>query len=137
MRYALASTGRRSIQERRPDSIKELAQRIAKAKTTITKLRSILTGTAEQRTKRAAKIHQKQRRLAILEQKRATLLADQKDGKVRICFGSRKLFRAQFDLSANGYTNHEEWKADWRGARASEFMVVGSKDETAAINPAS
>ncbi|MCA3235158.1 MAG: IS200/IS605 family accessory protein TnpB-related protein [Cupriavidus sp.] len=121
----------RSIQERRPDSIKELAQRITKAKTTITKLRSILTGTEEQRTKRAAKIHQKQRRLAILEQKRATLLADQKDGKVRICFGSRKLFRAQFDLSANGYTNHEEWKADWRSARASEFMVVGSKDETA------
>ena len=59
------------------------------------------------------------------------MLADQKNGKVRLCFGSRKLFRAQFDLAANSYASHAEWQADWRMTRASEFMLIGSKDETA------
>lgn len=121
----------RSIQERRPDLIKELGQRITKAKATIAKLRTILTGSTEQRATRANKVHQKQRRLAILEQKKAAMLADQKAGKVRLCFGSKRLFRAQFDLGANGYTRHADWREEWRTARASEFMLVGSKDETA------
>lgn len=43
----------RSIQERRPDLIKELAQRITKAKTTISRLRSILTGSTAQRANRS------------------------------------------------------------------------------------
>ena len=121
----------RSIQQRRPDLIKEMAQRITKAKTTVTKLRSLLTGTPEQRAKRANKIHQKQRRLAILEQKKAAMLADQKAGKIRLCFGSKKLFHAQFDLAANEYANHAKWRQDWKASRASEFMLIGSKDETA------
>lgn len=121
----------RSIQERRPDLIKELAQRITQAKTTITKLRPMRTGTPEQRAKRANKIHQKMRRLAILERKRDAMLADQKAGKIRLCFGSRKLFRAQFDLEANGYANRADWLRDWQMRRASEFALVGSKDETA------
>lgn len=121
----------RSIQTRQPDLIQALGQRIAKAKTVITKLRSIQTGSPDQRAKRANKIHQKMRRLAILEQKQSALQQDRKAGKVRLCFGSRKLFHAQFDLAANGYVNKEGWLADWRAARASEIMVIGSKDETA------
>jgi hypothetical protein len=45
----------RSIQERQPDLIKEVTQRIGKAGTTIAKLRDIRGGTAEQRSKRANK----------------------------------------------------------------------------------
>ena len=41
------------------------------------------------------------------------------------------MFHAQFDLAANGYKDQADWLADWRAARASEFMVIGSKDETA------
>jgi IS605 OrfB family transposase len=121
----------RSIQERQPDLIKEMAQRITRAKTVITKLRAIQTGDADRRANRANKIHQKMRRLAILEHRHESLRADRQSGKVRLCFGSRKLFRAQFDLPANGYDDHSSWLADWRQARASEFMVIGSKDETA------
>lgn len=51
-------------------------------------------------------------------------------GVVRLCFGSKKLFRAQFALKENGFENHEEWKEAWHKARSSEFFVLGSKDET-------
>ena len=121
----------RSIQERQPDLIKEVTQRIGKAGTTIAKLRDIRGGTSEQRSKRANKIHQKMRRLAILEHRKSDMLRDQKNGKVRLCFGSKKLFRAQFDLDANGYASREEWLTDWKASRSSEFLLIGSKDETA------
>jgi IS605 OrfB family transposase len=59
------------------------------------------------------------------------LKADQEAGIVRICFGSKKLFHAQFDLEANNYADRDEWKADWCKARSSQFFVLGSQDETA------
>jgi IS605 OrfB family transposase len=70
--------------------------------------------------------HQKKRRLAILERRVEALKA----ATPRMIFGGRKLWSAQHDLEANGYANHAEWLADWRSARASEFFLVGSKDET-------
>jgi hypothetical protein len=51
----------------------------------------------------------KRRRLAFLEAKFKRL----SDGKVHLCFGSKKLFRAQYDLTGNGYEGHEDWKAQW------------------------
>ena len=47
-----------------------------------------------------------------------------------MCFGSRRLWRKQHHLEANGYASHEEWLADWRDARSGEFFVLGSRDET-------
>jgi IS605 OrfB family transposase len=76
-------------------------------------------------------LHQKKRRLSRLKYQLQQLEAAQKDKKAALCFGSKKLFRAQFDLAANGYKTHEEWKADWKRARASEIFILGSKDETA------
>ena len=75
--------------------------------------------------------HQKKRRLAILRKDLERLRADVQAGRVRLCFGGRRLWRRQFDLEANGYGNHAEWLADWQDARNSEFFVMGSKDETA------
>ena len=51
-------------------------------------------------------------------------------GRVRLCFGSKRLWRKQHDLEANGYGSHEEWLRDWRDARSGEFFVLGSRDET-------
>jgi hypothetical protein len=65
-----------------------------------------------------------------LFQRLKAMKEDQAAGTVRICFGSRKLFRAQFALEANGYKDHSEWKADWLKSRSSQFFVLGSKDET-------
>jgi IS605 OrfB family transposase len=48
----------------------------------------------------------------------------------RITFGSNQLFRAQFNLEANGFASQAEWQAEWEAARANQFVCVGSKDET-------
>ena len=68
-------------------------------------------------------IHQKKRRLAIKKQKLDKL----QSSDISLCFGTKKLFKAQYHLEANGYSNHAEWLADWRKARGSSFMMVGSK----------
>ena len=74
--------------------------------------------------------HHKKRRLENLRHRLAALRADVDAGRVRICFGSRRLWRGQYALEANGYSSHEEWRRDWREARSDEFFVLGSKDET-------
>ena len=76
-------------------------------------------------------MHQKRRRLANLKSRLATLEADSSAGRVRLCFGSKRLWRKQHHLEANGYASHEEWLRDWRDARNGEFFVLGSRDETA------
>ena len=76
-------------------------------------------------------VHQKRRRLANLKSKLAVLQADIAPGRVRLCFGSKRLWRKQHHLEANGYASHEEWRRDWRDARSNEFFVLGSRDETA------
>ena len=75
-------------------------------------------------------VHQKKRRLAILAGRLASVLNDKASGRVRLCFGSKKLWRQQCHLEANGYASHDDWLADWRAARSDEFFVLGSKDET-------
>lgn len=111
-----------SIKERRPGLITEADARIAKARKVIAKLARAAPG--------SNKLHQKKRRLANLESRLASMKSDHVAGTVRLCFGSRRLFRAQFDLVANGYENMDAWRDDWQSARASEFFVIGSKDET-------
>ena len=76
-------------------------------------------------------VHQKRRRLANLESRLAGLEADVAAGRVRLCFGSKRLWRKQHHLEQNGYASHEEWLQDWQDARSDEFFVLGSRDETA------
>jgi IS605 OrfB family transposase len=112
-----------SIKVRRPELIVELQSRIKKAE----KVVAVLT----LRPTQAAKLHQKKRRLHILQTKLEAMQTDHQSGVVRLCFGSKKLFRAQFDLQANGYADHAAWKADWVDARSDQFFVLGIQDETA------
>ena len=74
------------------------------------------------------KRHQKKRRLCILQTHLKKLQTSPE--KISLCFGSKKLFRAQFALSENGFASHEEWKEMWQKERNSEIFVLGSKDET-------
>ena len=76
-------------------------------------------------------VHGKRRRLANLRFRRSGLEADIAEGRVRLCFGSQKLWRKQYDLKANGYACHDAWLEEWRAARSNEFFVLGSRDETA------
>ena len=75
--------------------------------------------------------HQRRRKLDTLERRLAALNDDIQTGRVRLCFGSKKLWRARLNLKANGYNTHAEWLKDWRESRSNEFFVMGSRDETA------
>ena len=111
-----------SVKEQQKLQVESLGRRIARAERQV-------TGAAERC--RWDQVHQKQRRRYNLRYRLAALETDIRDGRVRLCFGSKRLWRKQHDLAANGYGSHEEWLDDWRDARSDEFFVLGSRDETA------
>ena len=110
----------RSLQEVQKGRISDLKERIEGLEARLLRL-----------PRGSIKRHQKARRLGILMQRLASVVEDRKAGRIRMCFGSRKLFNAQFSLEANGYASHEDWLRAWRADRADEVFVLGSKDETA------
>ena len=110
-----------SVREQQRLRLDEMARRIARAETQV--------AAAEQDGLRSW-AHQKRRRLLNLTHRRTVLQGDVTKGRVRLCFGSRKLWHKQHNLEANGYGSHEEWLADWRDARSDDFFVLGSRDET-------
>ena len=111
-----------SVKEQQKLRVDSLGRRIARAEGQITD--------AVQR-ERWDQVHHKRRRLTNLRFRLAGLQDDIEAERVRLCFGSKKLWRRQRNLAENGYVSHEEWLADWRDARSDEFFVLGSRDETA------
>lgn len=106
-------------------SLKELQKlQIAKHQERISQITKQLDTTPNQ------SVHTRKRKRIRLEQKLHDLEADKACGIVRCCFGSRKLFRAQFHLEASGYSSFEAWKVAWQASRDLEFFLLGSKDET-------
>ena len=87
----------REQQKRRVDG---LQRRIARAERQVAK--------AEEQG-RWQQVHQKRRRLASLRSRLAGLEADIAAGRVRLCFGSKRLWRKQHHLELNGYASREEW----------------------------
>jgi IS605 OrfB family transposase len=110
--------------------INETSARIEAVKKTIEKMTKKEVE-PEKRQKHLLNIHHKKRRLARQEKRLEQLESDKNSGRARICFGSKKLFNAQFDLAANKYKSFEDWKEDWQKARSNQFILVGSKDEMA------
>jgi len=79
-------------------------------------------------------LHQKKRRLRNLEHKLSKLKQQTANNSARdeypsICFGGKKLFNAQHNLTADDFKDHSEWLKAWQGARSSNLLLVGSKDE--------
>lgn len=107
-----------AIKESRHLQISELQEKIKTLQAKVKRIRNRFTA------------HQKKRRLNHLENKLENLQADRDQDIVRLCFGSKKLFHAQFALEENGFSCHEEWQKAWQKERSSEFFVLGSKDET-------
>lgn len=75
-------------------------------------------------------LHQKKRRLRNLLQKLDKLKFNEANKRIPLCFGSKQLFHKQFHLEENKYTDHRQWREDWIAARSSQFLVIGSMDET-------
>lgn len=112
-----------AIRRRRPELIEEAQARIRKARRLVDRLETERPG--------SDKLHQKKRRLTMLEARLARMRRDEAAGVVRLCFGSKRLCRAQFALQASGFESHEKWRAEWERERSSQFFVLGSGDESA------
>ncbi len=129
-KYQVDSTTTRNVYHNlkgKHQSIKELRKtQIKDLKSTIKSIQSAIKKRLKKKRltqKDRFIIHQKKRRLAIKKQKLEKLLSSD----ISLCFGTKKLFKAQFNLEANGYSSHDEWLTDWRKARTSSFMMVGAK----------
>ena len=107
------------IKELRKAQIKDLKSTIKSIQSAIKKRQTA----KDKGQKNRFIIHQKKRRLAIKQHKLRCL----QDKPISLCFGTKKLFKAQFNLEANGYNSHDEWLADWREARTSSLMMVSAK----------
>ena len=111
-----------SVKEQQKLQLDSLRRRIARAQREI-------ANSAERG--RWDQVHQKRRRLGNLRSRLAALEADIAEDRVRLCFGSKRLWRKQHHLEQNGYGSHAEWLGGWRDARSDEFFALGSRDETA------
>ncbi|MBM3199042.1 MAG: transposase, partial [Chlamydiae bacterium] len=94
------------------------------------KIASIKEKEKEQIASDQESIRKTRKTIQRLEHRLAQKQKDQEQGKVRLCFGSKKLFHAQFHLEESGYRSHEEWKRAFQEKRDSGFILVGSKDES-------
>jgi IS605 OrfB family transposase len=72
----------------------------------------------------SSELHQHQRKLDTLIHKQD--LAEQQIVDPAICFGTKKLFKAQFNLEANGLSSHAEWKEKWQAARTKAVTIEGA-----------
>ena len=53
------------------------------------------------------------------------------DNKIySMCYGSKVMFRKQYQLSENGYKTHEKWHNDFVKTRDKNIFYLGSADET-------
>jgi len=111
-----------SAKEGQANRIEHLKRKIKRAEKVLAKA---------ERDGKADQAHQKRRRLGILRERLAWVEADRAAGRVRIAFGGKKLWRAQYNLAANGYESHAHWKRDWQQTRSGALYLVGSEDETA------
>ena len=111
-----------SVKEQQRLRLESLGRRAAAAEGVIAKLAG---------RGRWDRVHGKRRRLANLKHRHLRLKADVAADRVRLCFGSKSLWRKQHNLADNGYASHQEWLRDWREARSDEFFVLGSRDEMA------
>jgi len=103
---------------------------IAELKSKIEVLEKLILS-LERKTRSSHTLFLKKRRVRNFKGKLSQLEADRKNGIVRICFGTKKLFHAQFHLEASGFHSFEEWKTEWEHSRSNAFFFMGSKDETA------
>ena len=70
-------------------------------------------------------------RLNKYRQRKAKLEHEIKNRVYSICYGTKAMFRKQWNLAANGYKSHAKWRNDFRKSRDRMILYIGSSDETA------
>ena len=114
------------VKELRKNQVKDLKSTIKSIQSAIKKRLKKKIVTAKDRFV----IHQKKRKLAIKQHKLQVL---EKKG-ISLCFGTKKLFLAQYHLEENGYRNHKEWLKDWKKKRSGRFYCIGKSIEGVSIS---
>jgi IS605 OrfB family transposase len=84
-----------------------------------------------------SRLHHKKRYIADQERRLTQLEADIGAGRIHLCFGGRRRFRAQNNLAGNDFVDQSEWLEEWRHSRASNVFCIGSRDETSGNQTAS
>lgn len=75
------------------------------------------------------KLWQKKQRLNRMRQQLAKYDRQEKEGDSPICWGSKRLFKAQHCLKENGFRSHEGWVNAYRRKRDGQMNFIGSADE--------
>lgn len=70
-------------------------------------------------------INLKRNKIKHLEVVIEKLKLDRSTGKFHVCFGTKKLFSAQFKINSK-YSDHSEWLKDWRNARSHLLYYEGA-----------
>jgi IS605 OrfB family transposase len=117
------------VREKAKHDLEQLAPKIESAEEKLGKLRGLTVAPAVNQERLAVRIAGQETRLKKLHGQRRAAERQAGAAHPSICFGSKRLFGAQNHLEANGYRDRAAWLADWRRARSSQFLVVGSDDE--------
>ena len=75
------------------------------------------------------KLWQKKQRYNRMLQYKKQMELQKRKGIYHICWGTKKLFKAQFHLKENGFRSHEGWLNAFRRKRDSQINFIGFKDE--------
>lgn len=75
-------------------------------------------------------LYQKQRRYNRLKQQEQILTVNIANKQCEICFGSKKQYKAQWQLQENGYKTKLKWYNDYIKQRDKSVEYLGSSDES-------
>lgn len=115
--YSQLTTAKKLNIKRLKEQIKK---KISKAKLTYKALSKIPSPTRKNQNQRLG-LKSKITKIKSLREKLKQL---EYTPRLHLCFGSKKLFLAQYHLKENGYSSHDEWLADWRKKRSGRFYCV-------------
>ena len=76
-----------------------------------------------------AKIFFTNQKINRLKQHMVNVLKEIQSKDLGVCFGSKKLFYAQYHLKENQLTSHKVWLEKFRKQRDNRSLFIGSKDE--------
>ena len=82
-----------------------------------------LDSARERRAKARQALHQHRRRLATLNHRLSKAESEVKNPS--LCFGAKRLFKAQHRLEESRLGSHADWREEWRTARTGHVLVVG------------
>jgi IS605 OrfB family transposase len=93
------------------------------------KVKASRNGLSDQQLRRLRHLKGKKHRLCQKLNRLSQQMAGLEAGRYSLCFGSKRLFKAQYYLEENGYGSHSEWRRDWRRARSNSLYFVGASAE--------